>query len=152
MSCMRAKPRRRATRTVPRRDERNVAARHRFEEGVAIERKRQPLRAAVLPTFRRPAQVQPGAEIVAMAEDDAAFRFLAGAIDRFAQLPHHRRIEAVAFVRTIEPDQGDLALELVGDRLFFAHELLLVSTGKSSPSRAIMLLWKRYADRPALAA
>src|SRR5215470_16739505 len=68
-----------------------------------------------------------------MAEDDAAFRFLAGAIDRFAQLPHHRRIEAVAFVRTIEPDKGDLALELVGDRLFFAHELLLVSTGKSSP-------------------
>src|SRR6476659_7389956 len=70
-----------------------------------------------------------------MADDNAAFSFLAGAISRFAQLPHHRRIEAVAFVRTIEPDEGDLALELVGDRLFFAHELLLVSTGKSSPRR-----------------
>jgi hypothetical protein len=87
-----------------------------------------------------------------MAEDDAAFRFLAGAIDSFAQLPHHSRIEAVALIRTIEAHEGDLALELVGDRLFFAHELLLVSTGKSSPSRAIMLLWKRYAVRPALAA
>src|SRR6266436_9584618 len=92
-------------RTMERRNEGNVAARHRFEEGVAIERKRQPLRAAVLPTFRRPAQVQPGAEIVAMAEDDAAFRFLAGAIDRFAQLLHHRRIEAVALIRTIEADE-----------------------------------------------
>src|SRR5215467_4590614 len=70
-----------------------------------------------------------------MAEDDAALRLLADAIDRLAQFPHHRRIEAVAFVRTIEPDKGDLALELVGDRLFFAHELLLVSTGKSSPRR-----------------
>src|SRR5262249_44401325 len=120
---------------MQRRNEGNVAARHRFEKGVAIEWKRQPLRAPVLPTFRGPAQVQPGAEIVAMAEDDAAFCFLAGAIDRFAQLPHHRRIEAVALVRTIEPDQGDLALQLVGDRLFFAHDLLLVSTGKSSPRR-----------------
>src|SRR5262249_62299279 len=76
-----------------------------------------------------------------MAEDDAAFRFLAGAIDRFAQLPHHSRIEAVALVRTIEADEGGLALQLVGDRLFFAHELLLVSTGKSGPRRAIKFLW-----------
>src|SRR5215468_8008608 len=138
-------------RTMQRRDERNVATRHRFKKGVAIERKRQPLRAAILPTFRGPAQVQPGAEIVAMAEDDAAFRFLAGAIDRFAQLPHHRRIEAVAFVRTIEPDEGDLALELVGDRLFFAHELLLVSTGRSNPRRDHLLL-ERYAVRLAAVA
>jgi hypothetical protein len=35
--------------------------------------------------------------------------------------------------------------------LFFAHELLLVSTGKSSARRAITLLWNRYAVRPALA-
>src|SRR5215471_6562350 len=120
-------------RTMQRRDEGNVAARHRFKKGVAIERKRQPLRAAVLPTFRGPAQVQPGAEIVAMAEDDAAFRFLAGAIDNFAQLPHHGRIEAVALVRTIEADEGDLSLELVGDRLFFAHELLLLLTRQIQP-------------------
>src|SRR5262249_62305251 len=87
-----------------------------------------------------------------MAEDDAAFRFLAGAIDRFAQLPHHSRIEAVALVRTIEADEGGLALQLVGDRLFFAHELLLVSTGKSGPRRAIKFLWNAMpSDRRARA-
>ena len=116
-------------RAVQRRDERDVAARHRLEIGVAIELERQPLRAPGLPAFGRPAQVEPGAEVVAMAEDDAALRLFAGALDGLAQLLHHRRIEAVALVRAVEADQGDLALQLVGDRLLFAHEWLLVQRG-----------------------
>ena len=107
---------------MQRRDERDVAARHRLEIGVAIERERQPLRAPVLPILRGPAQVETGAEIVAMTEDDAAFGFLAGALDSFAQLLHDGRIEAIAFVRTIEADKSDLAVQLVGDCLLFAHD------------------------------
>ena len=118
---------------MQRRDERDVAARHRLEIAVAVELERQPLGAAVLPVLRRPAQVEPGAEVVAVAEDDAALGLFAGALDGLAQLLHHRRIEAVALVRAIEADEGDLAVELVGDRFFFAHELLLVQRGKSSP-------------------
>src|SRR5205807_5328023 len=97
------------------------AARHRLEIGVAVELERQPLRAPGLPALRRPAQVEAGAEIVAVAEDDAALGFLAGALDRLAQLLHHRRIEAVALVRAVQAHQRDLAVELVGDRLFLAH-------------------------------
>ena len=77
-------------RAVQRRDERDVAARHRLEIAVAVERKRQPLRAAGLPVLRGPAQIEPGAEVVAVAEDDAALRLLAGALDGLAQLLHHR--------------------------------------------------------------
>src|SRR6516165_5964051 len=107
---------------MQRRDERNVAARHRLEIGVTIELKRQPLRASRLPAFSRPAQVEPGAEVVAVAEDDAAFRLLAGALDGRAQLLHHRRVEAVALVRAIEADQRNLSIKLVSDRLLFTHE------------------------------
>src|SRR4029077_12277137 len=80
-----------------------------------------PLRAPGLPVLRRPAQVEAGAEIVAVAEDDAALGLLAGALDRLLELLHHGRVEAVALVRPIQPHQRDLAVELVGDRLFFAH-------------------------------
>ncbi len=128
------------------RDERNVAARYRLEEGVAVERKRQPLRAAGLPVLRGPAQIEPGAEIVAMAEDDAAFRLLAGAINGFAQLLRHRRIEAVALVGAVEADERDLALELVGDRLLLAHELLLIPCVTPSgrrPSRSDVAVQQR---------
>src|SRR5262249_12427303 len=111
---------------VQRRDERDIAPRHRLEIGVAIEREWQPFRASGLPAFGRPAQVEAGAEIIAMAEDDAALRLLARALDGRAQCLHHRRIEAIAFVRTIEADQRDLAVQLVGDHLFFAHALLLI--------------------------
>src|SRR5262249_60031424 len=45
-----------------------------------------------------------------------------GALDRLAQLLHHRRVEAVALVRAVQPDQRDLAVKLVGDRLFLAHD------------------------------
>ncbi len=58
-----------------------------------------------------------------MAENDAAFGLFAGALDRRAQLLHHRRIEAIALVRPVETDQRNLAVELVGDGLFFAHDL-----------------------------
>jgi hypothetical protein len=48
---------------------------------------------------------------------------------------HYVRVEAIALVRTVEAYQGDLAFELVGDHLFLAHELLLVSTGKFGARR-----------------
>src|ERR1700730_9936333 len=117
----------------------NVAARHRFKKSVAVERKRQPLGAPVLPLIRRPAQVDPSTKIVAMAEDDPAFGFLAGALDGRAQLFHDGGVEAVALIRTVETNESDLAFQLVGDRLFFAHKLLLVQRGKSSPRCAMML-------------
>ena len=61
-----------------------------------------------------------------MAKDDAAFRFVSGALDGFAQLLHHSWIETVALIGAIEADQRDLAVQLVSDRLLFAHEYLLV--------------------------
>src|SRR5262249_62230365 len=76
------------SRALQRRDERNVPARHHLETGVAIERERQAFRASRLPALRRPAPAQPAAEIVAMAEDDAAFRLLAGAVDGWAHRFH----------------------------------------------------------------
>src|SRR6185369_9559329 len=67
------------------------------------------------------------------------------ALDGHAQLLHHRRVEAVALVRAVQPDKGDLAVQLVGDRLFFAHklllELLLVQRGNSSPRCAMTFRW-----------
>ena len=117
---------------MQRRDKGDVAARHRFEIRITVERERQPLRAPGLPILRGPVEVETSAEIVAMTEDDAAFGFFAGALDGFAQLFHHGRIEAVAFVRTVQADQRDLAFQFVGDRLFFAHELLLVRRDKSA--------------------
>ena len=104
-------------RAVQRRDEGNVAARHRFEIGVAIERKRQPLRAPGLPAFRGPAQVEPGAELSPWPKMMPHFASSPARIDRLAQGLHHVRVEAVALVRTVEADQGDLALELVGDHV-----------------------------------
>src|SRR4051812_25331903 len=97
---------------MQRRDERNVAARHRLEIAVAVELEGQPLRAPGLPAFGSPAQVKAGAEVVAVAKDDAAFGFLASALDGYAQPLHHVRVEAVALVRPIEADQGNLALQL----------------------------------------
>jgi hypothetical protein len=109
-------------RAMQRCDERNVAARHQLEIAIAIELERQPFRPSCLPALRRPAQVEPRAEIVAMAEDDAALRLLAGAVDGCTQLFHHGWVEAIVFVRAVEPDKRDLALQLVGDALLFAHE------------------------------
>src|SRR4029079_7140581 len=106
-------------RAVQRRDEGNVAPRHRLEIAVAVELERQPLGAAGLPAFRRPAQIKPGAEIVPVAEDDTAFGLFTGALDGDAQPFHHVRVEAVALVRPVEADQGYLTLQLVGDDVFF---------------------------------
>jgi hypothetical protein len=61
-----------------------------------------------------------------MTEDDSAFCLLAGAVDGRAQLLHHGQVKAIALVRAVEPDKRDLALQLVGDGLLFAHESLLV--------------------------
>ena len=61
-----------------------------------------------------------------MAKNDAALRLLASAIDGLAQLLHHSRVEAVALVGAVEADKGDVSLQLVGDRLLFTHEWLLV--------------------------
>src|SRR5258708_2154587 len=133
---------------LQRRDERDVAARHRLEIAVAVERERQPLGAAGLPVLRRPAQVEAGAEIVAVAEDDPALRLFAGALDCRAQLLHHGGIEAVALVRAIEADEGDLAVELVGDRLFLAHAVLLVQRARSSPRWAMTLRWISFVPPP----
>src|SRR5579862_5728290 len=137
---------------VERGDERDVAARHRFEIGVAIEWERQPLRAPVLPIFRSPAQVEPGAEIVAMTEDDAAFCFFAGTLDGVAQLLHHGRIETIALVRAVQPDKGDLAFEFIGDGLFFAHGCSWFNGGKSMSRCAMAAGWialvRGYRVRP----
>src|SRR5262249_6839556 len=88
-------------RAMQRRDERNVAARHHLEIAIAIELERQPLRASCLPALRRPAQVKPSAEIIAMTKDDAALCFLASAIDVCAQLLHHGHVKAIALVRAV---------------------------------------------------
>src|ERR1700730_7179451 len=126
-------------RAMQRRDKGNVSTCHRFKKSIAIEWKRQPLGASVLPVLRGPAQVEPGAEIIPVAEDDPAFRLLAGASHGLAQLLHHGGVEAVTLIRTVETDKSDLAFQLVGDGFFFAHELLLVQRGKSSPRCAMML-------------
>jgi hypothetical protein len=107
---------------VQRGDERDVAAGHLLEIGLAIEPKRQPLRLSVLPILCRPAQIKAGAKVLTMAEDDPAFGFFASALDRGAQLLHDGRVEAVALVRAIKADQCDLAVEFVGDCLLFAHD------------------------------
>ena len=103
-------------RAMQRRDERDIAARHDLEIGVAVELERQALRPSGLPVFGGPAQVEAGAEIVAVTEDDAA---LASSPARSiaARTLHNVGVEAVALVGTVEPDQGDLAIQLVGDRI-----------------------------------
>src|SRR5947208_13637441 len=103
-------------------DERDVPARHHLEIAIAIELEWQPLRTSCLPALRRPAQVKPSAEIVAMTEDDAAFCLLAGAVNGCAQLLHHGQVKAIALIRAVESDKRDLALQLIGDGLLFAHE------------------------------
>src|ERR1700722_19121427 len=116
------------------RDEWNIAARHRFKIGVAVELKRQALGAAGFPAFRRPAQVKAGTEIVTVAEDDAALGLLTGALDGDPQLLGDDRVEAVALVGAIKSDKGNLALQFVGDHLLFAHKPLLGSAVLASPA------------------
>src|SRR5579862_492206 len=123
-------------------DERDVAARHFLEISVPVEREWQPRRSSGLPVLRRPPQIETGAKIVAMTEDDAAFRFRTGAFDGFAQLLHHGRIEAVALVRAVEADQRDLAVQFISDRLLFAHTK---SPGATSSNRRL-----RYSGAAAL--
>src|SRR4029077_6422409 len=68
-------------------------------------------------------------------EDDAAFGFFAGTLDGVAQLLHHGRIEAVAFVGAVQSDKGDLAFEFIGDGLFFAHGCSWFNGAIDSPPR-----------------
>ena len=105
----------------------DVPPRDHFLVGVAIELEREPLRAAFFPVLCCPGEVQSGAEVVTMAEDDAAFGFVPGAQRGVTQLFHQVRAKGVALVRTVEADKSDLAFQLVGDHFLFTHKSLLVS-------------------------
>src|SRR6202012_682788 len=124
-------------RAVQRRDERDVASRHRLEIGVAVEWKGQPLRAPGLPIFRRPAQIEAGAEIVAVPEDDAALGLFAGPLDGDAQRLHHVWVEAVPLVRPVQPDESDLAFQFIGDDVLFAHARSWFSAAGTRPRCAM---------------
>src|SRR5689334_8377993 len=72
-----------------------------------------------------------------MAKNDAALGFFAGALDRRAQRLHHIRVEAVALVWSIQADQRNLVLQLVGDHVLFAHKALSYQPGRSRCSCAM---------------
>src|SRR5262249_42979441 len=91
----------------------------------------------VLPVLRRPAQIEPGAEIVAEAEDDHAFRLLAGALNNGAQLFHDVGDEAIALVGTVETDESDLVFRIVGDSNILDLALLRIQPTMSHEFRRV---------------
>jgi len=60
-------------------------------------------------------QIQAGAEIVAMPEQDADLGLLVGAQHRLRQCADQGIVDGIAFFGAIEPQQGDIAIEFVRD-------------------------------------
>ena len=103
-------------RAVQRGDERDRAARDDVEHGVpgVIALLARPRRLHVLQQFF---EIEAGGKIHAVAEDHARVGLVAGAHDGVAQLHDDVVVDGVAFLRAVQPDQRDRAVEFVGDQV-----------------------------------
>ena len=60
-------------------------------------------------------EVEAGGKVHAVTEDHAGIGLLAGTHDSLAQLRDDRVVDGVPFLRTVQPDDRDRAVEFVGD-------------------------------------
>jgi hypothetical protein len=114
---------------MQRRQERNWTAFHTVEDRVPEAGVQDTLEGRTLGMF---GEVETGAEMVAMAVDDADLRLASGALHRVAEVVDGAVVDRVALGGTIEAEQGDVAFERVGDLGLVRGRRLLCHPGSPS--------------------